>query len=149
MNLNEVDIKGRKIKEGQRVKLYQRPLSFFTFYTCKNEKDLKENECFIKAVFERNDMYPKGIYTLKHWKNDEYIVAFNGKPFGVQIGNDEIISKTVFPFMMESERDISEMNIKKGEKVLCIAGEGFVAGIFHYEPYNLKILGEKNENHYR
>ena len=139
MNTEMVDIKGRKIKSGDNVRIYQRAQSMFQFYTCKNEQGLKDNIKWIQTLYNKNKYFPNGEYTLKRFKGNEYIVYLNGKIFGLD-SPEFIYEKT--PFMMGSEHEIPEMNIKKGEKVLCFGGEGYAAGVFRYDANNMEVISK-------
>jgi len=137
MNTKMIDIRGRKIKSGDTVRIYQRAQSSFEFYTCKDKKELEESIEWMNTLYGDNEYYPKGRYTLKQFIGNEYLVYLNGRPFG--INNPEYIyEKTVY--MMSSDHDVPEMNIKEGDKIPCFGGEGYAAGVFRYKANNMEIL---------
>ena len=129
-NPNEIDMTGKKIKEGDRLIVSQYKQSvFFLDSEFKDQKEADDMAELHSVVTKKKMLYrPYGdVYRLYYE---------DGTPYTMQV--QEIISeKNVF--YMESENEIPEIGVSKGDRVLCIAGEGYAAGVCRYPSYMLKI----------
>jgi len=136
-NKKMLDIDGNQIKEGSIVTVSQFAQSIFHIEKI-DEKDLYFYKTTLPHIYSNFD----GEFTYKKYSDTEYIVCRDGKPFGMEIP-EVINNKTVF--MMSSEHDIPEMDVKKGDMVLCFGGEGYAAGVFRYDRNTLKLFSYKGK----
>ena len=130
MNVEMLDRNGEKISLGDQVKIYQYAQSIL-FIQPSNDP------AFIENLNKHYDISsPKNNLELIPYGN-EFMIVENGKP-SVMEKDESFTVKS--PFLISSEYDIPEMNVKKGDDVLCFGGEGYAAGVFRYDDYTLEII---------
>ena len=130
MNLEEKDIKGTKIKVGDTVKVYQRAASILPIFKIR-----KGDKKAYREIYE--NQYPNKKIEFKLYDGYEYILMVDGVPDAMEV-SEMTSEKEVFS--MPTERDVAAMNIKRGDQVICIGGEGYARGIFRYNANDLEVI---------
>lgn len=127
-NKKEIDKNGTKITERTKVRITNPKYMDMPF-----ESQEKANE--MAELFTRMDSEGKEI-TFVHIADNRYRLYEDGE---VREDKDPYsVERT--PFMTDAERDIPEMNIKRGDKVLVFGFEGSAAGVCRYDPENLEVI---------
>ena len=124
------DMHGKQIQLGDQVKIYQFAQSSFFILPFDDMDFVKQLNLNYEVEYPDKDieLVPYG---------DEFMLMEGGKP---SVMDTEASFTVKSPFMMSSEHDIPEMNVKKGDEVLCFGGEGYAAGVFRYHDYTLEVI---------
>ena len=133
MNVEEFDKHGNKILEGMNVIIYQKEEIFY------NEQPFKDDNEALEMAKLTTNMYDDGsIYEYKLVKDskDLYTLYKDGKPYGMTIPE---VTLERSPFYMDSENNIPEIGVEKGDKVLVFGFEGAAVGVCRYPAEALEI----------
>ena len=130
MNKKMIDKNGNQIKEGMKVKIYQKGETYMDL-PFKDQEDANE----MAEMFTTMEDNGK-VYTYENIKDNIYRLYEDGAEKEYE-AYETTFEKNAF--MMESEHDIPEMEVKKGDQVLCFGFEGGGAGVFRFNEDSLEI----------